>query len=264
MKVKTIIFDVCGVLGDCRGTVPWKVKVAMEEATLSEKYGIGFTEIITAYTMGGFDDLWRKYKVDPSDIGQYFTAWDSIPEYPLGSVRIYPEVPFVLNKLMEAGVDIALFTRLTNQGVMNVLKEIKRRGFEGDIEDDIKVFNPETDDVRKNDEKFIEKVMFKAYEETQAPRIYIDDGLDRIVQFREWDSNLFAIGSARGFYSVKDLQTTYYLKSDGGLVFENFESELDASKKGYSKLFNDVITTLENLSGIIPIGLSNISRGDER
>lgn len=256
MKVKTIIFDVCGVLGDCRGTVPWKVKVAMEEATLSEEYGIGFSEIMRAYAMGGFDDLWRKYEVDGPHIKQYFTAWDSIPEYPVGSVRIYSEVPFALNKLMEAGIDIALFTRLTNEGVVNVLKEIKKRGFEGDIEDNIKVFNPKTDDVRKNDEKFIEKVMFKAYKETQAPRVYVDDGLDRIVQFREWDPDLSAIGSARGFYSVNDLRTTYYKKSDGGLVLENFESELDAKKQGYFKMFNDVITTLEDLFEISSIGVS--------
>lgn len=258
MEVKTIIFDVCGVLGDARGRVPWKVKVAMEEAMLCEKYGIGFNEIARAYTTGGFDNLWEKYKVNDPDRGQYFAAWDAIPEYPPGSVGIYPEVPFVFNALIKADLDIAILTRLTSQNVANVLREIKRRGFEGEIEDDIKVFNPKTDEVRKSDKNFVNKVMLKAYKETQAPRIYIDDGLVRGVHLKGWDNNLFSIGSARGFYCVEYLQTIYYKRSKRGLVYERFESKSDANKEGYFKLFDDVITTLEDLYEII-----DIPRGDQ-
>lgn len=262
MKVKSIIFDVCGVLGDARGTVSWKIKVAMEEARLSEKYGIGFDEILSAYTTGGFDDLWMKYIVSDDDIGQYFEAWDAIPEYPPGSVRIYPEVPFVFNELIKADFNIVILTRLTSQNVINVLREIKRRGFEGEIENDIKVFNPLNDEVRKCDKLFVEKVLYKAYTETQDPRMYIDDGLERIVHLREWDSDLFTIGSAKGFYNVEFLQTIYCNKSNGGLDFKNFVSEPDASKEGYFKLFNDVICTLEDLR-IISNGIIDIKRGCE-
>jgi len=258
MKLKTIMFDVCGVLGDARGKVPWKIKVAMEEARLCEKYGIGFNEIMTAYAKGGFDSLWRRYKVNDPDRGQYFVAWDAVPEYPPGSVVVYPEVPFVFNKLLEADVDISLLTRLTCQNVTNVLREIKRRGFKGDIEDDIKVFNPKTDNVRKSDKAFVEKVMYKAYKETQAPRAYIDDGLQRVVHLREWDRNLFTIGSARGFFCVKYLQTIYCRKSNDGLIYKNFDSESDATKEGYFKIFNKAITNLEEIFEVI-----DIPRGDE-
>ena len=252
MKVKTILFDVAGVIGDVRGTVPWKVKVSMEEANLSEKYGIGFIELMKAYSSGGFNGLWRKYKVKPLDIGQYHKTWDIIQEYPPGSVRVYHEVPFVLNKLINSKINIVLLTRLNNQNVTNVLREIKRMGFKGDIKSDIKVFNPQNDEVRKNDREFVKEVMYKAFKETQAPRAYIDDGLDRVVCLKEWDSNLFAIGSARGFYSIEDLQTMYY-KSDEPLVFKNFKDESDARKGGYSKLFDAAITNLKELFKIIDI-----------
>lgn len=250
VKVKTILFDICGVLGDARGTVPWKIKVAMEEANLSEKYGIGFIELMKAYSSGGFNGLWRKYKMKSPDIGKYFETWEEIEEYPPGSVKIYHEVPFVFNKLINAKIRIVLLTRLTNQNVINVLSEIKKRGFEGDIESDIEVFNPQNDEERQEDKRFVEKVMFKAFKETQGPRIYVDDGLDRVVHLKEWDSNLFAIGSTRGFYSIEDIQTMYY-KADKELVFKNFKSESDARDKGYSKLFDAAITNLEDLFNII-------------
>lgn len=253
MKVKTVLFDVCGVLGDARGKVPWKAKVAMEEAKLSEKYGIGLIEILNAYSTGGFDSLWRKYKVRSPDIALYFRAWDGIPEYPVGSVRIYSEVPFVFNKLLKAGIDIAICTRLTNQNVANVLREIKKRGFEGQIERDIRVFNPQSDEIRKDDGKFVEKILYEAYNKTESPMVYVDDGLERAVHFRTWNSDLFIIGSTRGFYSVRDLQTTYYKKVNGSVVFEKFESESDANKDSYSKLFNTVINNLEELDKIIDI-----------
>lgn len=258
MKPKTILFDVCGVIGDARGKVPWKIKAAMEDAMLCEKYGIGFYEIMNAYATGGFDILWRRYKVKGPDRGQYFGAWDAIPEYPPGSVVVYPEVPFVFNELLEADVDIALLTRLTCQNVTNVLREIKRRGFKGEIEEDIKVFNPKTDDVRKSDKAFVEKVMYKAYKETQAPRVYIDDGLERVTHFREWDRNLFTVGSARGFFCVKYLQTVYCRKSNGGLIYKIFGSESEAMKEGYSKIFDGVITNLQDIFKIV-----DIPRGDE-
>lgn len=213
MNIKSVIFDVCGVLGDARGKVPWKAKVAMEEANLCEKYGIGLIEILKAYSKGGFDPLWEEYKVGDPEQNQYFTAWDGIPEYPPGSVLIYPEVPFVFNKLLNAGINIVICTRLTNENVTNVLNEIKKRGFKGQIEHDIKVFNPKNDDVRKDDDSFIEEVLKFAFDDTKKPMIYIDDGLARTVHFKTWDNgdnNIFIIGSSRGFYNVKELQTMYY------------------------------------------------------
>ncbi|MEW6716525.1 MAG: hypothetical protein AB1345_03325 [Chloroflexota bacterium] len=251
MKIKTILFDVCGVLGDARGTVPWKIKVAMEEASLCEKYGIGFTDLMKAYCSGGVDRLWVKHKVQPQDIEIYFSTWDKIPEYPPGMVKMYPEVPFVFNRIGAKGISISLLTRLTRDNVYNFLNEIKVRGYEGDIRSEIRVFFPETDDVRKNDRLFIEKVLVKAYRETSGQRVYIDDSLDRVANFKQLDDSLIAIGSARGFYSVEDLKTMFYRKENRSYSFENFEVESEAIEKGYSRLFDHVITNLHDLEGLI-------------
>ena len=270
-KVKTILFDVSGVLGDVRGTVSWKIKVAMEEAQLDKKYGIGFIELAKAYSSGGFDRIWEKYRVDEKVKNQYFRIWSALQEYPPGSVRIYPEAPFVLNKLLDAGITICFLTRLTSSNVLNVLKELQRRGFKGKLDDvmekedeiifgsgmDIKIFNPKTLGERIHDKEFVGKVMYRAIEKTMGPRAYVGDEIDRGPYLAMLDEELLLIGSTRGFFSVEDLKTVYYKKLDDYFDFKNFKDTSDAMREGYRKEFDAVIEDLKDLYEIIDVGGEN-------
>jgi len=250
IRLKSLLFDVSGVIGDVRGTVSWKIKVAMEEAGLDQNYGIGFFELAEAYSSGGWDALWKKYAVKDKDVGKYMRTWSSIPEYPAGSVRIYPEVPFVLNHLVEANINVCFLTRLTNENVENVLSELERRGFKGEI----KVFNPQTEDERRSDSRFIERVLCKACTDTLSPKAYVGDELDRGPQLRIFDEDITLIGSTRGFASVRELKTLYYRWFDGRIDFQHFDKDTNAQKKGYCKVFDRIITNLNDLLDIVNMG----------
>lgn len=249
MTVQTVLFDVCGVIADARGRVPWKIKVAMEEACLAETYGIGFMELMLAYCSGGFSGLWKKYKVEDKDRNHYHQIYDMIPEYPPGSMSVYPEVPFVLNELRNNGIVIGFLTRLTTENVRTILREIQRRRFEGDIDNDIKLFNPRNDEVRKNDDRFVAEVMHEAIEGTDPRRVYVDDSIDRSAHLKRWDPELVAIGCTRGFYSEKEMRRVYYKLTDDGFEYSTYQ------KKGYKRLFDVVLSTLEDLpEKILAIG----------
>ena len=267
IKIKTILFDVSGVLGDVRGTTSWKIKVAMEEADLDEKYDIGFINLMEAYSSGGFSNLFEEKGVTEEDAIKYQRAWGALQEYPPGSVKIYHEVPDVFNKLIDAGIVISFLTRLTTENLANVFKMLKNRGFKGQIEiiegkkdikietgSNIKVFNPQTEDVRRDDDLFVEKVMYKAIKETVPERAYVGDELDRAPRLKTLDKNLFAIGSARGFFSKEYLQNAYYKIENKYLEFEQFNNESEIGEQ-YSKVFNNCITNLNDLFNIIDVNV---------
>ena len=267
IKIKTILFDVSGVLGDVRGTTSWKIKVAMEEAQLDEKYDMGFIDLMEAYSSGGFGNLFEEKGMAEEDTIKFYRAWEALQEYPPGSVKIYHEIHDVFNKLLDAGIVIGILTRLTTENLANVFKMLKNRGFKGQIEiiegkkgikiktgSNIKVFNPQTDAVRFDDDLFVEKVMHKAIKETVPKRVYIGDELDRAPRLKTLDKNLFAIGSARGFFSKEYLQNTYYKIENRyrNLEFEQFNNESEIGEQ-YSKVFNGCITNLNDLFNIIDV-----------
>lgn len=245
IEVRTLLLDVSGVIGDVRGTCSWKIKVAMEEADLDHKYGIGFSELMRAYSTGGWDSLWERYLVKDTDRNEYMKTWSAIQEYPPGSVRVYSEVPFVFNALIDRNINICLVTRLTNDNVENVLHELKRRGFK--YEKKLKVFNPQSEDERRKDRIFVENILYKACIDTLSPKAYIGDELDRGPQLRIFDEDLIIIGSARGFYSVDELKTAYYKMLGNRFDFKNFDEHSRASREGYQKIFDYVITSLKDL-----------------
>jgi len=265
MATQTLLLDVSGVIGDVRGTVSWKIKVALEEAELDKKYGIGFFDIARAYSTGGFDPTFAEYDVRPEDVRKFRAAWGAISEYPPGNVRIYPDVPFALNELESKGITVCFLTRLINENVVNILRELQRRGYKGRVQIDeeghgvrvgeknaIRVFNPQNDDQRTKDCKFISEIIQPSFTETEGPHAYVGDELERGPILKELNDDVVVIGCARGFFSRRQLETAYWkivkVNEVPRLQFDFYEDEVQAREKDYNqKVFDHVITGLGEL-----------------
>lgn len=195
-EIKTVIFDISGVIVDARASFCRKIDVSMQYAGLCE-WDISFEELLLALGRDGFDDLFDKRNVPNRRRDLFYDIWSKIPEFYPGNIYIFEGVIPTLNRLLKQGFKVAFASRLASIYRKILIMELEKGGVE-DV-GRIKVEGP------SEEERFLpycmQYVLKRVIESTQAPRLYVDDSINRAKIMKTIDPKIYCVGSTSGFFN---------------------------------------------------------------
>ena len=198
-KIKTIIFDISGVLVDARSEFCRKIDVSMEYAGLCE-YDFSFEELLVAFGRDAFPEVFKKKIKDKKILKQreedFYSTWGKIPEFYPGNIKMYDDVIPTLHWFLKQGFSVVFASRLASQYCEILMEALKKKGLEET--EKIKIFNP------MPEERFLPNCMdfvFKrVMDNTEPLRVYIDDSINRMDVIKKFDPKILCIGSTCGFF----------------------------------------------------------------
>jgi hypothetical protein len=161
--------------------------------------------MILAFGGNKTNELFAEKNVQGKDVRKYWDTWASIPEHSPGDIKIFDDVVPALNTLTAMDVQIVIASRLFASNFDLVIDELKRKKCQAAIKGKIIAENPKTHEERMRDDCMLH-VLKRAIENTDQPRMYIDDTLDRFEIVKRVDPKIFCVGSCRGFFGKEQLK----------------------------------------------------------
>ena len=206
-KFKTVIFDISGVLVDARSEFCRKIDVSMEYARLCE-YDFSFEELLVAFGRDAFPEVFKKKikdkKIRNQREDEFYATWSKIPEFYPGNVKIYDNVIPTLHWFLKQGFSVVFASRLASQYCEILMEALKKKGLEEN--EKIKIFTPTPK------ERFLPNCMDFVFKRvmanTESPRIYIDDSINRMSIIKKFDPKILCIGSTCGFFGEVALRNS--------------------------------------------------------
>lgn len=217
---QTVIVDVSGTIVDANLKFTKKIWVCMEYANIL-KYGIGYQDMILAFGGNRINKTLDEKGVREKDIKRFWDTWKRIPEYSPGDIRVFDDVVPALNTLTQMGVQLVIASRLFASNFDLVMDELGRKKCQAAKKGKILAENPRTSEERMRDDCMFH-VLKRAIENTDPPRMYIDDSLDRFKIVKKLDSDVTCAGSCRGLFGKEQLK-----QAGSEKVFCDFEEIFD-------------------------------------
>lgn len=206
-KFKTVIFDISGVLVDARSEFCRKIDVSMEYARLCE-YDFSFEELLVAFGRDAFPEVFKE-KIEDEKIRkqreeEFYSTWGKIPEFYPGNVKIFDDVIPTLHWFLKQGFSVVFASRLVSQYCEILVGAAKKKGLEET--EKIKIFNPTPE------ERFLPNCMDfvfrRVMDNTEPPRAYVDDSINRMSIIKKFDPKILCMGSTCGFFGEVALRNS--------------------------------------------------------